>query len=66
MLSYFGILKYLRRSASIRVYIRLVFDSIEAMFKFTVIFAIVMIAFLSAQMIKSRYTPLATNHVGAS
>lgn len=59
IISYFGILKYLRRAAAVRVYITLVFASIAAMANFLIIFVIVVFAFLSSQMIKSKYTPLA-------
>ena len=52
-ISWFCVLKYLRRWGSVRVYIKLVLGSLYAMINFLLIFIVIVIAFASSQHLKA-------------
>jgi hypothetical protein len=58
MVSWFCVLKYLRRWGPVRVYIKLVLDSIAAMISFLLIFAVVAYAFASSQHLKAKFNAI--------
>lgn len=58
MISWFCILKYLRRWGSVRIYIKLVFDSVIAMFSFLLIVGVVIYAFASSQHLKAKFNAI--------
>jgi hypothetical protein len=67
MISWFCIFKYLRRFGPVRVYIKLVIDSLGSMVNFFTIFAVVSASFISAMRVKAVYNKkLQPAHAGGS